>query len=75
MRVAALVLVLTLVGACSTAPVPKAAAPVDRASEELDVLEAVFRYQFRHNASGHIDTQYDHLFLSIPGNQDPLHER
>ncbi|HEV7784278.1 MAG TPA: hypothetical protein VGQ28_03010, partial [Thermoanaerobaculia bacterium] len=31
---------------------PAAAAPADRAAEELDIREATFRYQFSHNASG-----------------------
>lgn len=65
MRVVALALALTLVGACSSAGAPRAAAPVDRASEELDILEAVFRFQFEHNASGRNPTDFDHLFLSM----------
>ena len=52
MRVLLLALALTLVGACSSARAPSSAAPVDRAAEELDILESVFRYQFEHNASG-----------------------
>lgn len=71
MRVVALVLALTLVGGCSSAGTPKAAAPVDRASEELDILEAVFRYQFAHHFSIRSPDFYEYIFLSLPGNQDP----
>jgi hypothetical protein len=70
-RVVALALALTLVGACSSAGSPKAAAPVDRASEELDILEVVFRYQFAHHFSFRSADQYDCIFLSLPGKQDP----
>jgi hypothetical protein len=63
MRVLALALALALVGACSSAGTPSSTSPVDRASEELDILEAVFRYQFDHNASG--DLTPDRIFLSL----------
>jgi hypothetical protein len=65
MRVAGLALALTLVGACASAGAPNSSAPVERAAQELDILEAVFRYQFDHNASGHRLTEFDYLFLSL----------
>ncbi len=71
MRFVALALALTLVGACATAGAPKAAAPLDRASEELDILEAVFRYQFAYHFSIRSADHYDCIFLSLPGKQDP----
>jgi hypothetical protein len=63
MRVVALVLALTLVGACSSAGAANAAAPIDRASEELDILEAVFRHQFEHNCASYMSP--DHFFISL----------
>jgi hypothetical protein len=50
-------------GSCSRAPV--SAAPVDRAAAELDILEAVFRYQFDHNHSGRSPSAFDYVFLSL----------
>jgi hypothetical protein len=61
MRGVALALALTLVGACSSARAPSSAA-LHRWAEELDILEAVFRYQFDHNASG---SNPDCIFLSL----------
>jgi hypothetical protein len=71
MRLAGLALALTLVGACSSAGAAKAAAPVDRASEELDILETLFLYQFEHHFAVRSADHYDYLFLSLPGKQDP----
>jgi hypothetical protein len=69
MRVVSLSLVLTLLSACSNPVAPRAAAPADHASEELDILEAVFRYQFEHNGASYMHP--DRLFLSLAEAKDP----
>lgn len=46
------------------------AAPVSRAAAEEDIAEAVFRYQFDHNASG-IQKQAARYCLSLPGDRSP----
>lgn len=64
MRVVALALVLTFVGACSSSGEPKVALPLDRASEELDILETVFRYQFDHNGASYTHPAFFCLSLA-----------
>ena len=54
---------------CASLIVPKAAT-VDLPDDELDVCEAVFRYQFQHNASG--IQKADVYFLTIQS-QNPSH--
>ena len=46
------------------------AAPVSRAEAEEDIAEAVFRYQFDHNASG-IQKKAARYCLSLPGDRSP----
>jgi hypothetical protein len=48
----------------AASPVAPAAAP-DRSSQGLDILEAVFRYQFEHNSSGVSQQSLDYFFLSL----------
>ena len=65
---------LTCLSACSgptlttPAAVPAASpAPTavpDRATQELDILESVYRYQFEHNFSGRSSASFDYVFLS-----------
>jgi hypothetical protein len=62
------ILVLLLISACASAgPVPSTEAQ-SRATN--DIAEAVFRYQFQHNASS-LQERADRYCLSLPGEQSP----
>jgi hypothetical protein len=63
-------LALALSSACaSSAPPPSESGP-NRLTAETDIAEAVFRYQFEHNASA-IQQKADHYCLSLPGERSP----
>ena len=87
-RILLATLVLSLVG-CAGQPVatwsePSPLAPVapvpagsrsEAAQREIDLLEAVYRYQFTHNASSATHHgRAEVYFLSGPGKQDPAAE-
>ncbi|HEX6902356.1 MAG TPA: hypothetical protein VF789_21740 [Thermoanaerobaculia bacterium] len=70
-----LILLLSLVlfsTACAHSPAPatSAGSSPTRAADEQDVAEAVFRYQFDHNASG-IQNKAARYCLSLPGDRSP----
>ena len=70
--VKAILLLFSLVSAtacASSAPPPPDSGP-GRLAAEADIAEAVFRYQFEHNASG-IQQKADHYCLSLPGERSP----
>jgi hypothetical protein len=63
-----LLLLLALPSACaSTGPVPSAQG---QAAAESDIAEAVFRYQFEHNASA-IQQAAERYCLSLPDERNP----
>jgi hypothetical protein len=62
-------LALPLAAAACVASAPPPSGP-DRLTAETDVAEAVFRYQFGHNASA-IQQSADHYCLSLPGERPP----
>ncbi len=69
---ALLALPLPFVSACSGAGPLVPTDAVERASQELDILEAVFRYQFDHNASSATALgTADFYFLSLEEHRDP----
>ena len=69
MRTFGLALLITLAGACSSTDAPKGATSSDRASEELNILASVFRYQFEHNGAAYLHP--DRYFLSLSEAKDP----
>jgi hypothetical protein len=72
LKVPALLLLLLVVASCahSPAPVSSAGSSPTRAAAEPDIAEAVFRYQFDHNASG-IQKKAARYCLSFPGDRSP----
>jgi hypothetical protein len=69
-KTTSLLLALALSSACaSSAPPPSGSGP-DRLTAEPDVAEAVFRYQFQHNASA-IGQGADHYCLSLLEERPP----
>lgn len=58
---------IATVACASTGPVPSTEA---QARATSDIAEAVFRYQFRHNASS-LQERADRYCLSLPGEQSP----
>jgi hypothetical protein len=69
-RIAILCLML-FVGACASgAPPPPAQ---DRFAAQDEILEAVFRYQFQHNASS-LQSKADRYCLTLPQDQNPGEE-
>ena len=71
---ALLLLLLTVIASCAqnTGPAGSSSggSPQSRAEAEEDIAEAVFRYQFDHNASG-IQKQAARYCLSLPGDRSP----
>ena len=67
--------VLFVLAGCAAAPAPAAgtAAAIDRAAAEADIAEAVFRYQFDHNASA-LQKKAETYCLSLPGERMPAAE-
>lgn len=62
------ILALLLMGACASAgPAPS---PEAQSAATDDIAEAVFRYQFRHNASS-LQDRADRYCLSLPGERSP----
>lgn len=64
-----LLLALALSSACASSAPPPPTVPGGLAAE-ADIAEAVFRYQFQHNASA-IQQGADHYCLSLPGERSP----
>lgn len=67
-----LILLSLLSSACAqnTGPASSGSSSPTRAAAEEDIAEAVFRYQFDHNASG-IQKQAARYCLSLPGERSP----
>ncbi|HEY9420948.1 MAG TPA: hypothetical protein VIW92_06020 [Thermoanaerobaculia bacterium] len=67
-----LILLSLLPSACAqnTGPASSEGSSPTRAAAEEDIAEAVFRYQFDHNASG-IQKQAARYCLSLPGERSP----
>lgn len=67
-----LILLSLLSSSCAqnTAPTSSGGSSPTRAAAEEDIAEAVFRYQFDHNASG-IQKQAARYCLSLPGDRSP----
>lgn len=67
-----LILLSLLSSSCAHSPAPasSAASSPTRAADEQDIAEAVFRYQFDHNASG-IQNKAARYCLSLPGDRSP----
>jgi len=66
-KVSILLLMLATAACASAAPAP----PVqDRFAAQDEILEAVFRYQFQHNASG-IQSKADRYCLTLPEDKNP----
>jgi hypothetical protein len=63
-----LLFLLAAATACASTPPPPAGP--GRLAAETDVAEAVFRYQFEHNASA-IQQKADHYCLSLPNERSP----
>ena len=70
-KLSILVLPLVLLGttACASSAPPPPSVPGGIVAE-ADIAEAVFRYQFQHNASA-IQQEADHYCLSLPGERSP----
>jgi hypothetical protein len=66
-KLAILVLPLALAACASAGPAPSSEA---QSAASSDIAEAVFRYQFRHNASS-LQARADRYCLSLPGEQSP----
>jgi hypothetical protein len=49
------------------------AVETEQSTEELDVLESVFRYQFDHNGSGRTKSDLHWIFLAVEADRDPPH--
>jgi len=64
-----ILLCILFVTACASSAPPPSPGP-DRLTAETDIADAVFRYQFEHNASA-IQQQADHYCLSLPGERSP----
>lgn len=62
-------MLLLLAAACAASAPPPSPGP-GRSAAETDIAEAVFRYQFEHNASA-IQQKADHYCLSFPGDRPP----
>lgn len=56
--------------ACASSAPPSSGSGPDRLTAETGVAEAIFRYQFAHNASA-IQQSADHYCLSLPGDRSP----
>jgi hypothetical protein len=70
MKISILILLLAplAISACASAgPAPSSEA---QAAATSDIAEAVFRYQFRHNASS-LQERADRYCLSLPGERSP----
>lgn len=66
-------LILSLLSsACAHSPAPASSqgSSPTRAADEQDIAEAVFRYQFDHNASG-LQNKAARYCLSLPGDRSP----
>jgi hypothetical protein len=74
MRKAATILLtlsLSALGCASSSPTTNGQAPApSHAAAEPDIFEAVFRYQFDHNASG-IQKKAERYCLELPGERSP----
>jgi hypothetical protein len=68
-KLSILALLLAVTACASGAPPPSGPAP-DRLTAEPDIAEAVFRYQFQHNASS-IGQGADRYCLSLFGDRQP----
>jgi hypothetical protein len=66
-NISLLVLPLALAACASAGPVPSSEA---QSAATSDIAEAVFRYQFRHNASS-LQERADRYCLSLPGERSP----
>ena len=60
---------LVVASACASSAPPPPSGP-GRSTAEIDIAEAVFRYQFDHNASA-IQQKADHYCLSFPDERSP----
>src|SRR3954453_4491371 len=69
MRKLSIALLLLSLSACAASAPPPPSGP-GRLTAETDIAEAVFRYQFEHNASS-IQQKADHYCLSLPGERSP----
>jgi hypothetical protein len=68
MKRVALLWLMLMVGACASgAPAPSAQ---DRFAAQDEILEAVFRYQFQHNASA-LQSKADRYCLTLPQDKNP----
>jgi hypothetical protein len=71
MKSIAILSLMVMVGACASgAPPPP---PQDRFAAQDEILEAVFRYQFQHNASA-IQGKADRYCLTLPQDKNPSEE-
>lgn len=71
MKKVAILCLMLLVGACASgAPAPSAQ---DRFAAQDEILEAVFRYQFQHNASA-LQSKADRYCLTLPQDKNPGEE-
>jgi hypothetical protein len=71
MKGLAILSLLLIVGACASgAPPPPAQ---DRVAAQDEILEAVYRYQFQHNASA-IQGKADRYCLTLPQDTNPSEE-
>lgn len=69
MKNLSLLVLMIAVSACASSAPPPASGP-GRSVAEIDIAEAVFRYQFDHNASA-IQHKADHYCLSFPNERSP----
>ncbi|MFL6237835.1 MAG: hypothetical protein ACJ76N_32255 [Thermoanaerobaculia bacterium] len=69
MRKLSIALLLLSLSACAASAPPPPSGP-GRLTAETDIAEAVFRYQFEHNASA-IQEKADHYCLSFPNERSP----
>jgi hypothetical protein len=65
-----LLLALSLAGCASSSTATSSPAAPSHTAAEPEIFEAVFRYQFDHNASG-IQKQAERYCLSLPGEKSP----
>jgi hypothetical protein len=68
LKTTCLLFALAFTSACASSAPPPPSGP--GLTAETDIAEAVFRYQFEHNASA-IQQKADHYCLSLPGERSP----